>query len=40
MANYVPISVVCRDPVTIDIGNAMIVKSGDDFYVPVIRATH
>ena len=40
MANYVPISVVSRDPVTIDIGNAMIVKSGDDFYVPVIRDLH
>lgn len=40
MAGYVPISVVCRDPVTIDIGTAMVVKSGDDFYVPVIRSTH
>lgn len=37
MAGYVPISIVARDPATIDIGNALIVKSGNDFFVPVVR---
>jgi hypothetical protein len=40
MAGYVPISLVSRDPVSIDIGNAIIVKSGDDFFAPVIRELH
>jgi hypothetical protein len=40
MAGYVPISIISRAPVTIDIGSALIIKSGDDFYVPHIRNVH
>jgi hypothetical protein len=42
MAGYVPMSIMCRDPVTLDIGNAVVVKAKgkDDFFVPVVRELH
>jgi hypothetical protein len=37
MAGYAPIAIVSLEPVTLDIGNAILVKNGDDFTISSIH---
>lgn len=39
MSGYHPISVVSLDPLAVDIGTALLVMRGDDFFIPSLKAT-
>jgi len=39
MAGYGPITITSREPLTLDIGTALIIVRDNDFWVPVVRPT-